>query len=38
LQVRTPGGEWLAAPGEAADRAASAFLGFQASIRPSSTI
>ena len=34
LQVRTPGGEWLAAPGEAADRAASAFLGFQASIRP----
>jgi len=34
LQVKTPGGEWLAAPGEAADRAASAFLGFQASIRP----
>ena len=34
LEVRTPGGEWLAAPGEEADRAASAFLGFEASIRP----
>ena len=34
LEVRTPGGDWLAAPGEAADRAASAFLGFDASIRP----
>ena len=34
LEVRTPGGEWLAGPGEEADRAASAFLGFQASIRP----
>jgi uncharacterized protein len=34
LEVRIPGGHWLAAPGEEADRAASAFLGFQASIRP----
>ena len=34
LEVMTPGGDWLAAPGEAADRAASAFLGFDASIRP----
>ena len=34
LEVRIPGGEWLAAPGEEADRAASAFLGFEASIRP----
>ncbi|RLP26038.1 MOSC domain-containing protein [Mesorhizobium sp. YM1C-6-2] len=34
LEIRTPGGDWLAAPGEAADRAASAFLGFDASIRP----
>ena len=34
LEVRMPGGDWLAAPGEAADRAASAFLGFDASIRP----
>lgn len=34
LEVRTPGGQWLAAPGDEADRAASAFLGFQASIRP----
>jgi len=34
LEVRTPGGEWLAAPGEEANRAASAFLGFEASIRP----
>jgi uncharacterized protein YcbX len=34
LEVRISGGEWLAAPGEEADRAASAFLGFQASIRP----
>lgn len=34
LEVRTPSGEWLAAPGAEADRAASAFLGFEASIRP----
>ncbi len=33
LEVKIPGGDWLAAPGEAADRAASAFLGFDASIR-----
>ena len=33
LEVMTPGGDWLAAPGEAADRAASIFLGFDASIR-----
>jgi uncharacterized protein YcbX len=33
LEVRTPGGEWPAAPSEDADRAASAFLGFGASIR-----
>jgi uncharacterized protein YcbX len=35
LEVRIPGGAWMAAPGENADRAASAFLGFEASIRPS---
>lgn len=34
LEIRTPEGEWLIAPSEAADRAASAFLGFKASIRP----
>ena len=34
LEVRTPDGNWLPAPGEEADRAASAFLGFEASIRP----
>ena len=34
LEVRPPGGDWMAAPGKAADRAASAFLGFEASIRP----
>src|SRR5690606_30731477 len=34
LEVRTPGSDWLTVPGEAADRAASAFLGFEASIRP----
>lgn len=34
LEVRVPGGTWLVAPGEDADRAASAFLGFDASIRP----
>lgn len=34
LQIRVPDGEWLAAPGEDADRAASAFLGFAATVRP----
>lgn len=34
LEVRTPAGGWLGAPSEEADRAASAFLGFEASIRP----
>jgi uncharacterized protein YcbX len=34
LEVRIPGGAWLPAPGEDADRAASALLGFEASIRP----
>ena len=34
LEIRTPDGDWLPAPGESADRAASAFLGFEASIRP----
>ncbi len=34
LQVRIPGGDWLAAPSDEADRAASAFLDFDASIRP----
>lgn len=34
LEVRVPGGEWLVARGEDVDRAASAFLGFEASIRP----
>jgi uncharacterized protein len=34
LEVRTPGGQWLGAPGAEANRAASAFLGFEASIRP----
>jgi uncharacterized protein YcbX len=34
LEIRMPGGDWLPAPGEESDRAASAFLGFQASIRP----
>jgi uncharacterized protein YcbX len=34
LKVRIPGSDWLAAPSDEADRAASAFLGFDASIRP----
>lgn len=34
LEIRTPEGGWLAAPGDEADRAASAHLGFPASIRP----
>ncbi|MCX7305722.1 MAG: MOSC domain-containing protein [Hyphomicrobiales bacterium] len=34
LEVRAPGGDWLAAPGEAADRAASALLDFDAAILP----
>lgn len=33
LEVRTPESDWLSAPGDVADRAASAFLGFEASIR-----
>ncbi|WP_292169077.1 MOSC domain-containing protein, partial [Mesorhizobium sp.] len=34
LEVAVPGGGWLAAPGAESDRAVSAFLGFEASIRP----
>jgi uncharacterized protein YcbX len=34
LEVLVPGGEWLSAPGEACDRAVSAYLGFDAAIRP----
>ena len=34
LEVRPPGGDWLPAPGKSADRAASAFLGFDVSILP----
>jgi uncharacterized protein len=34
LEIGTPAGEWLGAPGEEADREVSAFLGFEASIRP----
>ena len=34
LEVAIPGGEWLAAPGAESDRAVSAYLGFEASIRP----
>ncbi len=34
LEIRVPGGDWLAAPSDAADRAAGAFLGFDAAIRP----
>lgn len=33
LEVNVPGNGWLAAPGVDADRAASAFLGFDAAIR-----
>ncbi|MEP9387475.1 MOSC domain-containing protein [Mesorhizobium sp. KR9-304] len=34
LEIRVPAGQWLPALDEAADRAVSAFLGFEASIRP----
>jgi len=33
LEIRLPGSDWLPAPSDAADRAASAFLGFDAAIR-----
>ncbi|MDX8525204.1 MOSC domain-containing protein [Mesorhizobium sp. MSK_1335] len=34
LEVAVPGGGWLSAPDPRSDRAVSAFLGFEASIRP----
>ncbi|AZN96818.1 MOSC domain-containing protein [Mesorhizobium sp. M9A.F.Ca.ET.002.03.1.2] len=34
LEIAIPGGEWLTAPGVESDRAVSAFIGFEASIRP----
>lgn len=34
LEIRVPGGKWLAAPGEQADHAAGAFLGLEVSILP----
>jgi uncharacterized protein len=34
LEIAVPGGDWLAAPGAESDRAVSAYLGFEASIRP----
>ncbi|SFO44029.1 hypothetical protein SAMN03159463_01908 [Mesorhizobium sp. NFR06] len=34
LEVAVPGGGWLPAPDPRSDRAVSAFLGFEASIRP----
>ncbi|TPN77624.1 MOSC domain-containing protein [Mesorhizobium sp. CU2] len=34
LEVSIPGGDWLPAPDPRSDRAISAFLGFEASIRP----
>ncbi|WP_027037289.1 MOSC domain-containing protein [Mesorhizobium ciceri] len=34
LEIAIPGGGWLAAPGIESDRAVSAYLGFEASIRP----
>ena len=34
LEVAVPGGGWLPAPGPESDRAVSAFLGLEASIRP----
>ncbi|TPN49808.1 MOSC domain-containing protein [Mesorhizobium sp. B1-1-7] len=34
LEVAVPDGEWLPAPGVESDRAVSAYLGFEASIRP----
>lgn len=34
LEVAVPGGDWLPAPGAESDRSVSAYLGFEASIRP----
>jgi uncharacterized protein YcbX len=34
LQIATPDSDWLAAPGSESDRVVSAYLGFEASIRP----
>jgi uncharacterized protein YcbX len=34
LEIAVPGGGWLAAPGPACDLEISAFLGFEAAIRP----
>jgi MOSC domain-containing protein len=34
LEIATPDGDWLAAPGIESDRTVSAYLGFGASIRP----
>lgn len=34
LEVAVPGGDWLPAPDPESDRVVSAFLGFEASIRP----
>lgn len=34
LEVMVPGGGWLSAPAEECDRAVSAYLGFDAAIRP----
>jgi uncharacterized protein len=34
LEIATPDSDWLAAPGAESDRALSAYLGFEASIRP----
>jgi len=34
LETLVPGGDWIVAPGPACDRAISAFLGFEAAIRP----
>ena len=34
LEIAVPDGDWLAAPGIESDRAVSAYLGFDASIRP----
>ncbi|RWM25130.1 MOSC domain-containing protein [Mesorhizobium sp.] len=34
LEVAVPGGGWLPAPGPESDRAVSAFVGFEVSIRP----
>ncbi|ESY67161.1 MULTISPECIES: MOSC domain-containing protein [Mesorhizobium] len=34
LEVAVPDGEWLSAPGVESDRAVSAYLGFEASLRP----